>query len=89
MNFVGEYIRKKRISKKIDLDTVCNELKISKYVIHKIENDNLILGDFNFIDNDIDKGKYMDNRDKLIKPHWEEFKSKCAVIRSLSTAFSF
>jgi len=39
MNFVGEYIRKKRISKKISLDTVCNELKISKYIIHKIEND--------------------------------------------------
>ena len=39
MNFIGEYIRKKRISKKISLDTVCNELKISKYVIQKIEND--------------------------------------------------
>ena len=39
MDFVGEYIRKKRISKKISLDTVCNELKISKYIIHKIEND--------------------------------------------------
>lgn len=41
MNFVGEYIKKKRISKKISLDTVCNELKISKFIIHKIENDNL------------------------------------------------
>ena len=39
MKFVGEYIRKKRISKKISLDTVCNELKISKYTILKIEND--------------------------------------------------
>ena len=39
MDFVGAYIRKKRISKKISLDTVCNELKISKYIIHKIEND--------------------------------------------------
>ena len=39
MKFVGEYIRKKRISKKISLDTVCNELKISKNIIHKIEND--------------------------------------------------
>ena len=39
MDFVGAYIRKKRISKKISLDTVCNELKISKYIICKIEND--------------------------------------------------
>jgi len=41
MNFVGEYIRKKRISKKISLDTVCKELKISKHILHKIENDEL------------------------------------------------
>ena len=39
MNFIGEHIRKKRISKQISLDTVCNELKISKYIIQKIEND--------------------------------------------------
>ena len=39
MNFVGEYIRKKRISKKISLNTVSNELKISKYILQKIEND--------------------------------------------------
>ena len=39
MDFVGEYIRKKRISKKISLATVCNELKLSKEIIHKLEND--------------------------------------------------
>ena len=39
MNFVGEYISKKRISKKISLNTVSNELKISKYILQKIEND--------------------------------------------------
>ena len=39
MNFVGEYLRKKRISKKISLVTVCNELKISKFIIQNIEND--------------------------------------------------
>ena len=32
MNLVGEYIRKKRISKKLSLNTVCDELKISKYI---------------------------------------------------------
>ena len=39
MNFVGENIRKKRISKKLSLDTVSNELKISKSILQKIEND--------------------------------------------------
>ena len=38
MNFVGEYIRKKRISKKISLDTVSEELNISKFILKKIEN---------------------------------------------------
>ena len=41
MKFVGEYIRKKRISKKISLIHVANELKISKYILQKIENDEL------------------------------------------------
>ena len=39
MNFVGEYLRKKRISKNLSLNTVCDELKISKYILQKIEND--------------------------------------------------
>ena len=39
MNFVGEYIRKKRISKNLSFNTVCDELKISKYILQKIEND--------------------------------------------------
>jgi len=39
MNFVGQYLRKKRILKKYSLDAVSNELKISKYILQKIEND--------------------------------------------------
>ena len=39
MNFVGEYIRKKRISKKLSLNTVSNELNVSKFILQKIEND--------------------------------------------------
>ena len=36
---------------------------------------NIIIGDFNFVDADIDKGKGSDNRDKIITPTWEAFKS--------------
>ena len=39
MNFVGQYLRKKRISKKHSLDIISNELKISKYILQNIEND--------------------------------------------------
>ena len=31
--------------------------------VHKISDRNIILGDFNFADNDLDKGRKMDNRD--------------------------
>ena len=41
MNFVGEFIKKKRISKKLSLDTVSAELNISKYLLQKIENDDI------------------------------------------------
>ena len=48
--------------------------------IHDINNNNMIIGDFNFADNDLDKGKKMDNRDKMIYPLWERFKSKNAIV---------
>ena len=39
MDFVGEYLRKKRIAKKFSLDQVCFKLKISKQILKNIEND--------------------------------------------------
>ena len=48
--------------------------------IHDPDDKNIILGDFNFAEFDEDKGKKMDQRDKLIKPYWEDFLSKNAVI---------
>ena len=48
--------------------------------IHDINSNNMILGDFNFVDNDIDKGKGMDARDKIIYTKWELFKSQNAII---------
>ncbi len=41
MDFVGEYIRKKRIAKKYSLDIVASELKISKHILKKLENDDI------------------------------------------------
>ena len=41
MDFVGEYIRKKRIAKKYSLDIVSSELKISKYILKKLESDDI------------------------------------------------
>ena len=34
--------------------------------IHKISDNNLIIGDFNFVENDIDKGKGMTHSDKIV-----------------------
>ena len=48
--------------------------------IHDPHDNNIILGDFNFAEFDEDKGKKMDQRDKLIKPHWDDFLSKNAII---------
>ena len=39
MKFVGEIIKNDRISKKISLDIVANELNISKDLLKKIESD--------------------------------------------------
>ena len=43
------------------------------YDIHDPHDNNIILGDFNFAEFDEDKGKNMDQRDKLIKPFWDDF----------------
>ena len=44
--------------------------------LHDPDDVNVILGDFNFVDFDIDKGKKMDSRDKSINPIWETFLSE-------------
>ena len=39
MIFVGEILKKQRLSKKISLNKISTELKISKNILEKIEND--------------------------------------------------
>ena len=55
--------------------------------LHHINDRNLIIGDFNFIDNDLDKGKNMDSKDKMIYPRWEQFKSEKAIIDPFRTQY--
>ena len=54
---------------------------IAKFdTIHGPSDNNIIMGDFNFAEFDIDKAKGMDSRDKFIKPLWYNFLSTSAII---------
>ena len=48
--------------------------------LHDPHDCNIILGDFNFVDFDIDKGKKMTGKDQMIKPIWEHFLGKNALV---------
>ena len=48
--------------------------------LHAPDETNIILGDFNFAEFDIDKGKGMGSRDHMIKPLWEGFLSASAMV---------
>ena len=48
--------------------------------MHEADGRNMIIGDFNFVDQDVDKGKNMDQRDKMIFPIWETFLSENNMI---------
>ena len=47
--------------------------------LHSKNENNIILGDFNFIDNMLDKTKGLDGHDKMIGRYWNDFKSKTRV----------
>ena len=48
--------------------------------LHDSQENNIILGDFNFVDLDVDKGKKMNGKDKMIKPIWDQFLAKSAMV---------
>ena len=48
--------------------------------VHDVSQNNILIGDFNFADNDVDKGKGMSDRDKMMNSSWEEFKSEMAMV---------
>ena len=48
--------------------------------VHDVSQNNILIGDFNFADNGVDKGKGMSNRDKMMNSSWEQFKSETAMV---------
>ena len=48
--------------------------------LHEPDDNNIILGDFNFVDFDVDKGKGMSSKDQMIKPLWDHFLSGSAMV---------
>ena len=48
--------------------------------LHEHHENNIILGDFNFVDYDIDKGKKMSSKDHMIKPLWDNFLSEKSIL---------
>ena len=48
--------------------------------VHDISQNNIIIGDFNFADADMDTGKCMDTRDIMMHSLWEGFISETAMV---------
>ena len=48
--------------------------------VHDISQNNIIIGDFNIADADMDKGKGMDTRDIIMHSLWEGFISQTAMV---------
>ena len=46
--------------------------------VHDVSHNNIIIGGFNFADNDMEKGKGMDYRDHMMTSIWEGFASAMA-----------
>ena len=65
--------------KEMNKDTIRSLLNVFAK-IHKIEDNNMIIGDFNFCENDLDKGKNMSSKDKVITPIWDDICSSIAVV---------
>ena len=53
--------------------------------LHDHHENNIIIGDFNFVDFDIDKGKKMSSKDHMIKPLWGNFLSEKGILDPLRT----
>ena len=53
--------------------------------LHEHHENNIILGDFNFVDFEIDKGKKMSPKDQMIKPLWNNFLSEKGILDSFRT----
>ena len=48
--------------------------------VHDVSQNNIITGDFNFADNEVDKEKGMSQRDNMVNSPWREFQSEAAIV---------
>ena len=56
-----------------EMEEICNNFK----TIHNIQNNNIIIGDFNFADHNLDKGKGRNGKDRSFTAYWDTFKKDC------------
>ena len=64
--------------KTINKTEMVNIVKIFSQV--HVSQNNIIIGDFNFADKEVDKGKGTSVRDKMMNSPWAEFKSEMAMV---------
>ena len=57
------------------MEDICKQFKST----HKIQDNNIILGDFNFADYNLDKGKGQNGKDKAFTSIWNGFKTDCNI----------
>ena len=65
--FYGPQWKKKKKEEVIEIVNVFSSA-------HEASDNNIIIGDFNFVEHDVDKGKNMDCRDKMVSTIWNDFK---------------
>ena len=55
--------------------------------LHDIANSNIIIGDFNFIDNELDKGSGFSSRDKVYQEPWGKLLSDLKIVDPFRTQY--
>ena len=66
--FYGPQWKRKKKEEVVEIVNIFSSL-------HDATDNNIIIGDFNFVEHDVDKGKGMDGKDKMISSVWKDFKT--------------
>ena len=78
--FYGPQWRKKRKSEVAEIFDLFSSA-------HDPFDNNIIMGDFNFVECDVDKGKNMDGKDKMISSIWEDFRTSKSIVDPFRTQY--
>ena len=70
--FYGPQWKKKKKEDVIEIVNLFNSA-------HDATDNNIIIGDFNFVEHDVDKGKNMDGKDKMVSSIWKDFKQAKSI----------